>query len=191
MDSNQDDDEYPRKRIRYGNNPIVKTYMEKLGNKHLMTTRFTNQTWEENRKYCKKMNKECIYATSEPVSQGIISNNIMMILEMNNDTNRIIGIGLLKNKPYYEQHSIHQDTQYNKFSYIGNMRISRESMTPDEERMMKVFDHLCFKGCDHQKRLKGIKSFPHNKLYNIYQEMNIDLVAFISQMFKSRMPKKI
>ena len=154
-----------------------------------MTTRFTNITWEENQKYSKKMNKACIYATSEPVSQEIKQNDIMMILEMNNDTNRIIGIGILKNKPYYEQHNIHQDPQYNKFAYIGNMRISRETMNVEEDQMMKVFDHLCFKGSDHLKRLKGIKSFPHNKLYNIYQEMNIDLVAFISQMFKMRIKK--
>jgi hypothetical protein len=174
------------KRIRHGNNPDVKTYIENLGNKHLMTTRFTNETWEETIKYCKEINKKCIYSASEPVSQSIKPGNIMMVLEMNNDINKIIGIGILKNIPYYEKHSVYKNPIYNKFAYIGNMRISRESMTHEEERMMKVFDHICFKGSEHQKRLKGIKSFPTHKLYNIHQEMNIDLVAFISQMFKTR-----
>lgn len=177
-------------RIRQSNNPDVQQYMRLNQNKHIMTTRFNTQTIVENREFCQKQNKKCIYATAEPVSQSILPGDIMMVLEMNNDTNTIVGIGLLKNKGYFNQHHIYSDPKYNQFSYVGNNHIVRSSMTAEEDQIMKVFDNLCFKGYGHLKRLRGIKSFPSYKLHNIYKMLNIDLVAFIAQMFKTRIQQK-
>jgi len=177
-------------RIRLSNQPEVQDYMRIHKNKHIMTTRFNTQTINENREFREKINKQCVYATSEPVSQAISPGDIMMVLEMNNDTNTIVGIGLLKNKGYFNQHHIYSDPKYNQFSYLGNNHIDRTCMTTEEEQIMKVFDNLCFKGSGHLKRLRGIKSFPSHKLHNIYKMLNIDLVAFISRMFKSRIQQK-
>lgn len=58
-------------------------------------------------------------------------------------------------------------------------------MTIKEEQIMKVFDILCFKGKRHQKRLKGIKCFPIDMLYNCKDVL--DLVEFISKSFENRL----
>jgi hypothetical protein len=61
-------------------------------------------------------------------------------------------------------------------------------MTDEEERIMKVFDILCFTGNKHMKRGQGMKSFPIETLYKC--KNTLDLVSFISEMFKTRMSKK-
>ena len=62
-------------------------------------------------------------------------------------------------------------------------------MTAEEERIMKVFDVLCFTGSRHMKRLQGIKAFPIDMLYRCSKIM--DLIDFISKMFKRRLEPNI
>jgi hypothetical protein len=52
---------------------------------------------------------------------------------------------------------------------------------------MKIFDILCFTGNRHMKRGQGLKSFPIDMLYRCSKR--IDLVKFISEMFKTRLSK--
>jgi hypothetical protein len=58
-------------------------------------------------------------------------------------------------------------------------------MTAEENRMISVFDTLCFKGNKHMKRGQGLKAFPTDMLYRMSPV--VDLVKFIGQMFKDRM----
>jgi hypothetical protein len=58
-------------------------------------------------------------------------------------------------------------------------------MSEEEERIMKVFDILCFTGNKHMKRGQGLKAFPIDVLYKC--KNTLDLVGFIAQMFKTRM----
>jgi hypothetical protein len=67
---------------------------------------------------------------------------------------------------------------------MGEYRIDRTEMDKDEETIMKVFDILCFKGNKHMKRGQGLKCFPQEMLFKMNQK--IDLVEFISNMFKKR-----
>jgi hypothetical protein len=103
---------------------------------------------------------------------------------MNNDTNRIMGIGLVPNRPSSLSYSIYSDGNYNRYKYIGNNYIQREQMTPDEEDIMQVFDILCFTGNHHMKRGQGLKAFPIDMLYKCSRRL--DLVKFIGTMFKNR-----
>jgi hypothetical protein len=77
---------------------------------------------------------------------------------------------------------------YNRYIYHGKHHIARNQMTEYEERIMKVFDILCFTGNKHMKRGQGIKSFPIEMLYKCSR--TLDLVSFICEMFKSRMLTK-
>lgn len=151
--------------------------------KHIATTRFNNKTWKENYEFIKRNDKKCIYSV-ESINAQIPTQTIFFVLEMNNDENRIMGIGLVKNNPKYKKYNVHENDKYNKYSYIGNYRIDRKEMTPQEEVIMKVFDKFCFKGCYHLKRLKGIKIFPKS----ILNECNkvLDLTEYITNMFKRR-----
>ena len=66
---------------------------------HLLTSRFTNATWNENENYRKRHpNIGCIYCSPDPISKSIMIDTNLFILEMNNDTNKIIGIGLIQNQ---------------------------------------------------------------------------------------------
>ena len=167
--------------------PEVIEYKSKLKN-YLTTTRFNNSTWAEDQNYIKISQKlGCIYPTPEANCQNIPLEINMFVLEMNNETNRIMGIGLVKNKPIYNKYNVYSNPKYNVFAYIGKYRIDRNEMTDEEERIMIVFDTLCFKGCRHMKRLTGMKSFPIDILYKC--SALLDLVEFIATMFKTRFIK--
>ena len=155
---------------------------------HLTTTRFNNKTWAENEEYRQQNQKiGCIYPTPEPNGQTIPQDSNLFVLEMNNEQNRIMGIGLVKNKPIYNKYHVYSDPKYNIYAYLGKNRIDRSTMTEKEEQIMKVFDILCFKGARHMKRLVGLKAFPVDMLYNC--RTVFDLVEFITNMFKSRLSK--
>ena len=57
-------------------------------------------------------------------------------------------------------------------------------MTAEENRIISLFDILCFTGNKHMKRGQGLKAFPTDMLYRMLPAL--DLVKFISQMFKDR-----
>ena len=157
----------------------------------IATTRFNNKTYDENKLFREDKTHPfgCIYTCIQPVSQYIRPDTDIYVLEMNNETNRIMGIGLIRNDPIYNKFNIYQEEKYNVFSYIGNHRIDRTEMTDKEEQIMQIFDILCFKGKRHMKRLKGIKTFALDMLYNC--KHIIDLVDFIKNSFKTRFTKKL
>ncbi len=174
-----------RRRIVYARNTDMRAYHRAIKSV-LTTTRFDNTTWNENYEYRKNAGiGGCIYGTPEPVSAKITDQDKnIFVLEMNNEKNRIMGIGLIRNNMFIKKHHIYSNEDYNRYSYIGKYRIDREEMTDDEEIIMKVFDILCFRGARHMKRLKGIKAFPIDMLYNCTTIM--DLIDFVSKMFKRR-----
>ena len=154
---------------------------------NLLTTRFTNKTWEENKSYRNKMeNLKCIYCSPDPMPKSIPYNSIVFILEMNNSENKIMGIGMVKNHAVCDKYKIYEKENYNRYVYRGKDRIDRSELNKDELEIIEIFDILCFKGYNHQKRSQGIKGFPFKMLYNIYEKMNLNLVGKISEMFKRR-----
>ena len=166
----------------------IKQYRAQL-TKSLLTTRFNDETWEQNKKYRKEKELPgCIYCSPGPISVKIQSEQIAFILEMNNDKNKIMGIGMIRNHPHINIYQIYENDSYNRYVYIGKTRIDRSEMNEEEERIMKAFDILCFKGNRHMKRGHGLKSFPIEMLYNCSKEL--DLVEYITNMFKTRIVKK-
>jgi hypothetical protein len=157
-------------------------------NNHLMTSRFNNSTWKENQFY-RDSHPEigCIYCSPEPISSQINTDSIMFILEMNNDTNKIMGVGMVRNHSILGKYFVYDNGNYNRYVFIGKNRIDRSEMTDEEERIMKVFDILCFNGNKHMKRGQGLKSFPTDMLYRMTPVL--DLVKFIGKMFKNRLIK--
>jgi hypothetical protein len=151
----------------------------------LMTTRFNDSTWNENMDYRNKNPKlGCIYPLTQRVSNQLKDGTILLVLEMNNDQNRIMGIGMVRNNVIIQKYSVYSNDEYNRYSYIGKHRIDRNDMSEEEERIMKVFDILCFKGSKHMKRLQGMKVFPMDMLFRCSKIL--DLVDFITEMFKKR-----
>ena len=85
----------------------VKDYM-KTCRHFLLTSRFNNATWQENQQYRSLHgNIKCIYCSPSLISQTIPTESIMFILEMNNDTNRIMGIGMTRNHPICNKYQVY------------------------------------------------------------------------------------
>lgn len=157
---------------------------------HILTSRFNNYTWDENCKFRNKYNMNgCIYCTPAPIANSIPHETIMFVLEMNNDNNKIIGIGMVRNKPIINKYNVYGNGNYNRYIFIGKTRIDRSQMTYEEEIIMQVFDILCFTGNRHMKRGQGLKSFPVDMLFRCNARLN--LVEFISKMFKNRIQTKM
>ena len=173
-----------QRRNQYKLNTNLRGYQNGLSI-HITTTRFNNKTWRENEEF-RKANPEygCIYPSPQENSSKIPQDAVLFVLEMNNDENRIMGIGALKNRAFVRRHSVYSDPNYNRYTYIGKYRIDRKEMTEEENRIMKVFDVLCFTGPRHMKRLQGLKAFPVDMLYGCSHI--IDLVDFVKNMFKQR-----
>lgn len=161
--------------------------------KFILTSRFSNGTHGENTDF-RRRNPTigCIYCSPEPITTQIPIDAVLFVLEMNNDTNKIMGIGMVPNHPRCDnKFNVYEARYYNKFVYIGKNRIDRSEMTEEEETIMTRLDNLCFKGNGHMKRGQGLKLFPVKTQYNLsIGEPKLDLVYFITNMFKERYIQK-
>ena len=85
---------------------------------HIASTRFNNETYETNMSYRKKTESAVIYGTSIQVQRKYDSGSLMFVIEMNNEENRIEGIGLIRNTLVTERrHYIYSNNDYNRFIY--------------------------------------------------------------------------
>jgi hypothetical protein len=169
-----------------------KTYLKKLHDFSrnqsyaLATTRFTNSTWLENQTFRENNpNTKCAYSTICPITSRIQTDSLVFVLEMNNDTNTIMGIGLIRNRPIYGKYIVYSNAKYNRFSYLGKWRIDYNDMTPLEKEMLKLYEAVCFQGKGHLKRGHGITQFPIEIVYVCSQYVN--LIHYVRDMFKIRM----
>ena len=159
-------------------------------NCYLMTSRFNNQTWEENKQFRHSKNSSgnnkigCVYCSPRPLNHEIPYNAILFILEMNNDINKIMGIGMVKYDPKIFTNIVYNNKSYNRYSFWGTRRIDVSEMNEEEKQIIKVLDILCFTGNSHSKRGDGIKTFPYDMLYRM--SFRLDIVQFIKHMFIKR-----
>jgi hypothetical protein len=156
----------------------------------LLTSRFNTKTLEENKRFRENAGwpQGCVYCSPEKVSQSIPIQSKLFVLEMNNDTNQIVGVGLCMNTFFSERYMVYEENNFNRFNYIGKYRISRTDMNPEEEAVFKALDILCFTGNYHMKRGHGLKQFPIKLLFNSEKVLNI--TEYIEKMFTKRFQKK-
>ena len=163
----------------------VNQYRQEMKN-HVLTSRFNNSTWSENTSFRKRNGKHgCVYCAPITVNHQIPYDSVMFVLEMNNDTNKIMGIGMVRNHPVHNRYNVYQNNNFNRYVYAGKYRIDRSVMTEEEDIIIRAFDILCFTGNTHMKRGQGLTAFPVESLCRCaYNKM--DLVDFITDMFKTR-----
>tara|TARA_A100001015_G_scaffold265498_1_gene313924 strand:- start:7851 stop:8474 length:624 start_codon:yes stop_codon:yes gene_type:complete len=129
----------------------------------IAVTRFNQATWNENCRWREKHNiKGCIYGTLQPICEKIHDNYKIYVLEMNNDTNTIEGIGIISNKKYPRQ-KIYSTNAYNRMIYKGTQRIDRSQYSKETLNFIYSLENLVFKGASHMKRGSGINILPVNR----------------------------
>ena len=124
---------------------------------HIGTVRFTNKTYQENQNWKERKNhKGCIYGLDTKITDNINKGEYIFVLEMNNDKNKIMGIGLIKNVTIPAERSrIYEDEIYNNYIYKGKKHITREKLIEKKEEMVLFLENMLFEGSHHFKRGNG------------------------------------
>jgi len=128
---------------------------------HLLTTRFDNNTWQENCAYRERNGmRGCIYGSATRIKERIPLGDLVFIVEMNNSTNQIMGIGLCRNMIHLDKYyKIYSSGTYNRYTYKSDYMLDRYSPYLDSE-FIETLEKICFKGKTHLKRGIGFTSIP-------------------------------
>jgi hypothetical protein len=124
-----------------------------------LTTRFTTETFQENKRYRDTHNIPCIYSSSLPISDKLPYQDYY-VLEMNNSINRIMGIGKISKK-LHPTESIYSYKYYNRYTYKGTMYAATEMDLPQEyQDIITRIERKIFYGKGHIKRGSSFTSYP-------------------------------
>jgi hypothetical protein len=93
---------------------------------------------------------------------------------MNNNTNQIMGIGLIRNKLATDRvYIVQKDTNCNRYIYIGKYHMSRELLLEYVPHLVDVLNRMLFKGKTHSKRGFGLTKIPEKVLQlDMYKHNN-------------------
>ncbi len=137
----------------------------KILNPLMLTTRFTKETFQENKRYRDTHNIPCIYSSSLPISDKL-SYQDYYVLEMNNSINRIMGIGKIS-KTLQPTAYIYSYKYYNRYTYKGtyakifDSEIESElKILPEYKDIITRVERKIFYGKGHLKRGSSFTSFP-------------------------------
>jgi len=172
----------------------------------ICTTRFNWETLHQNCAWRRRQQRmhQCVYGSPIAMKHTIRENAWMIVLEMHNDINKIVGIGLVRNSPNLPQDSensgnnskpssIYKCGNYNRFIYQGAYRIdlfnnSHDNnismcLTKEEQLVIKILELLLFYGPNHSKRGKGICELPKHvaSLYDFKECLIYMIQRFIKQ----------
>jgi len=141
----------------------------------VVTGRFNSETVIPNYEYRKRHNLKCIYCCPSRLSPKIPHESLVFVIEMNNTTNMIEGIGLIKNKfdltKYYK---VHSDPNSNRYIYIGNYFMDRKTIYDINSQLVYILEQILFKGKTHSKRGSGLTTIPEKVLkLDICKDINI------------------
>ena len=141
----------------------------------VVTGRFNSETLISNYEYRRKRNFNCIYCCPSKLSPKIQYNTLVFVIEMNNSTNMIEGIGLIKNKPETEKYyKVHSDGNTNRYIYIGNYFINRKTIEDFNPQLVQILEQVLFKGKTHSKRGSGLTIIPEKVLkLDVCKDINI------------------
>ena len=173
----------------------------------ICTTRFNSETLQQNYAWRRRHQKQegCVYGSPIPVKHSVRENAWMIVLEMQNDANKIAGIGIVKNSPNLPNVTVPKNSKggggvkptvyscgnYNRFIYQGAYRIDLLSneleLTREEELVIKMLELALFYGPNHSKRGKGICELPKHvaRLYD-FKECLKQLVQRFIKMKKDK-----
>jgi hypothetical protein len=124
---------------------------------YIASTRFNNDTYDENMCYRKAHHIPVIYGTSIPIQNKYDLGSIIFVIEMNNEKNQIEGIGIIRNTQVTDKrHRIYSNNDYNRFIYHGEYWLSRNQLEDFDSELVEMCDQVLFKGKSHLKRQSGI-----------------------------------
>jgi hypothetical protein len=141
----------------------------------VVTGRYDNETWIATTQYRIKKQLTCIYAPPCRLSPTIDLNSPVFVIEMNNSTNQIMGIGLIKNKLVTDKvYKVQADSNCNRYIYIGEYHLSRELLENYNDFLVYVLEEILFYGKTHSKRGMGLTKIPEKVLkYDVCEGLDV------------------
>lgn len=149
---------------------------------HLFTTRFNDQTYLQNRRFCAKFNKKSLYCNPHALPPTIPQDSIVYVIEMNNTKDKIEGIGKIKNRLKYSVYNVYEEEFYNQNHFEGEERVDAEEFDETERQFIHSLERLCFQGRGHLKRGHRMLSFPQAKIGTCMKN-GLDIIGVIEKMF--------
>lgn len=142
----------------------------------IVTGRYNNETWQASVCYREKKKFACIYAPPFKLAETIEINSPVFVIEMNNSSNKVMGIGLIKNKLMTDKvYKVQEDPNCNRYIYIGDYHISREVLDDYNPFLLYILEEILFKGYTHSKRGLGLTKIPEKVLkFDITEGINIE-----------------
>jgi hypothetical protein len=157
----------------------------------LATMRFNTELWTQNKTHRTMLKTQCktIYACPIAIPQAFPLDSAVFVLEMNNDENKIMGIGMFHNREdvsSYRSVSMYNDVNNNRYVYLGCWRIDVEDMDDEEKEIIRFLEGICFHGKTHLKigMYLAIVRFPVSILYQYVDTIHIH--DYIRGMFNKR-----
>ena len=138
----------------------------------VLLSRFTDKTLAENRQWKEANDKQCAYGSTRAISDNLPLMQYFVI-EMNVTTNKIAGIGIIRNK-LSPRVRIYSNPYFNRYIYIGKHFIPIEDLinennneNDDNKKMLEEIEKILFYGKGHLKR-GGMTLFPPKLLKQTY-----------------------
>lgn len=142
----------------------------------IATSRFNNETWEQNCAYRQKSHhKGCVYGAPLQISSKVPSQQLVFIVEMNNSTNKIEGIGLIRNIFQSDKyHKVYPNGNYNRYVYKSDYRLDRDVLERYNSQLVQNLEYILFKEKTHMKRGSGLTLIPEKLLkHKICENKNL------------------
>lgn len=98
---------------------------------------------------------------------------------MNNEINKVMGIGVIKNKISKRKVKIYSNPYFNRYCYEGNKFIklydieNNKSLLEKEiyDNFIELFEKIIFYGKGHMKRGQSMTHFPKKKISKLHIEL--------------------
>ena len=174
-----------RKKQRMGR--LEKAYWEKHSTHFLETTRFDCASMAVNKQ---ARGEGCLYGNPRPLKKR--QQPFRLVLELNNETNRIDGVGIISDKCLLRGKNavfrdVYENRLFNQNVYRSAYRLDRSVLDEYSEVSAELFQRLdegCFHGFYHVKRGNSISKLPFVHIWMMEKEFGVDLVDFIREIFK-------
>lgn len=157
----------------------------RLSNKrfYIGLARFNDITFSENKRWRENNNwPGCIYTPRKSISEKIPINSLLVVIEMNNQKNKIMGFGLIQNYRHPKQrvHMYSGNWKSEGKPYQSNIRVDISQVKEEDKEIVTSIEKRLFYGCNHYKRSPSqintidIKKFVDpNKINNFLHKLFI------------------
>jgi hypothetical protein len=150
---------------------------------HIACTRFNNTTYYENMRFRNRHDIPVIYGSTLPIRDIYHDKCLIFVIEMNNDINKIEGIGLIKNMLVLDKrYKIYENDEYNRHIYKGQYWLSRDQINIFNSEIVDILDNALFKRKSHLKCRIGITIIT-DKLLNRWEYELSKLKSQIKLLF--------